>query len=165
MSDKTIEVGIDPDLHKSGVATAKDGVLITLDAMTLFELVAFIDEHKHQALFKLEDVNAIKPTFPRSVKCARTGRMKPVNQAVRDNISQKVGMVKAAGLMIQRALEEAGADFVLVKPLQGFVKRAKDDAAFFNKLTGWVGKSNQDKRDAALIALYGGQRGRIGKTV
>jgi hypothetical protein len=29
------------------------------------------------------------------------------------------------------------------------------DAKFFNQLTGWTGSSNEDKRDAGLLALYG----------
>jgi len=40
-----------------------------------------------------------------------------------------------------------------MKPLRGSVKKAKNDAKLFNKITGWEGKSNQDKRDAALLAM------------
>jgi hypothetical protein len=28
-------------------------------------------------------------------------------------------------------------------------------AKFINQLTGWTGSSNEDKRDAGLLALYG----------
>ena len=49
-----------------------------------------------------------------------------------------------------------GADVQLVKPLQGPAKRqAKADAEYFNRITGWAGRSNSDTRDAALLALYG----------
>ena len=147
-------IGIDPDVELSGVAVTKAGRIISLDKMALFELVAFIDEHKHRAVFHLEDIQHVKPTFPRFMKDNR-GCVRPVTPAVRDNISQKVGMVKAAARFIQNGLKNAGAEYVLIKPLKGDIKKAKSDAQYFNRLTGWKGRSNEDNRDAALLALYG----------
>jgi hypothetical protein len=141
----TMRIGIDPDLVKSGVAVVVDGSLLTLDALSFFELIKFIDEHKHQARFVLEDVEHDRVVYHR----------KGSNQAVMRSISQKVGMVKAIGRLLKEYLEGAGADYVLVKPLQGQLKKAKKDAEFFNRLTGWDGKSNEDKRDAGVLALYG----------
>lgn len=139
-------IGIDPDLVKSGVAVTVDGQILTLDSMNFFDLCKFIDEHKHQAIFHLENVEYCKAVYPR--EAAR-------NEAVKLNIAQKVGMVKAMGRMIEQYLDSSGAEYKLVKHLVGHVKKGKKDAEFFNRLTGWQGRSNEDKRDAALLALYG----------
>lgn len=140
-----MKIGIDPDLVKSGVAIAIDGKLVTLDAMPFFELIRFIDEHKDQARFVLEDVEADKSVYDRP----RTTRKQMLK------IAQNVGQVKAIGRQLSNYLEGANADFVKVRPLQGFVKKAKKDSKFFNELTEWSGPSNEDKRDAALLALFG----------
>jgi len=137
-------IGIDPDLVKSGVAVTEGGKILTLDAIRFFELCRFIDEHKHQCVFHLEDVESNKPTFQRNV-----------NQSAMRKIAQNVGQVKAVCRLLVEYLDGAGANYKLIKPLVGHVKRAKKDAEFFNKLTGWQGRSNEDKRDAALLALYG----------
>ncbi len=144
-------VGIDPDLKKSGVAVVSEGKLITLDNLKLLDLIEFISEHKHCAHFVVEDVNHDKATY------IRPG----TNKNVMMNISQKVGMVKAIGTLLEEILTDLGAEFTSMKPLRGSVKKAKKDAELFNRITGWVGKSNQDKRDAALLALsYTGKLGR-----
>lgn len=140
-----MKIGIDPDLVKSGVGVAMDGELVTLDAMPFFELIRFIDEHKHQARFVLEDVEHDRAVY------ARPGMSR--NQMLK--IAQNVGQVKAIGRQLRQYLEGADADFVMIKPLQGYLKKAKKDAALFNKLTGWTGSSNEDKRDAGMLALFG----------
>lgn len=137
-------IGIDPDLVKSGVAVTESQKILTLDAMRFFELCRFIDEHKHQAVFHLENVEHNRTVYQRNT-----------NQAGMRKIAQNVGQVKAIGRLLVEYLDGAGAEYKLIKPLVGHVKRAKKDAEFFNRLTGWTGKSNEDKRDAALLALYG----------
>ena len=136
-------IGIDPDLEKSGVATVIDGKLTTLDTMGFFELTDFILEHKHVAHFIVEDVEHSKATYHRPGK----GRAEMLK------IAQNVGQVKAIGRLLGVFLNGCDAQFTLIKPLKGRVKKAKKDAEFFNKITGWAGRSNQDKRDAALLAL------------
>lgn len=137
-------IGIDPDLVKSGVAVTAGGRILTLDAMSFFDLIGFIDEHKHQAVFHVENVEYCKAVYQRNV-----------NQAGMRKIAQNVGQVKAIGRLLAQYLEDAGADYKMIRPLVGPIKKAKKDAEFFNRQTGWVGKSNEDKRDAALLALYG----------
>lgn len=139
-------IGIDPDLVKSGVAVTENKKILTLDSMRFFELCRFIDEHKHQAVFHLENVEYCKAVYPREAA---------KSEAVKMNIAQKVGMVKAIGRLLVEYLDGAGAEYKLIKPLVGPLKRAKKDAEFFNRQTGWTGKSNEDKRDAGLLALYG----------
>lgn len=165
-------IGIDPDLEKSGVGVAVDGLLSDLHSMDLFDLCVFIDEqHAVGAQFVLEDVESMKPTFPRQLKAGN-------RQAQISKISQNVGQVKAIARVVRKYLDRVGADYVMVKPLTGAeryvdaagrqrlfyfkttggYKGIKDDAELFNQVTGWAGKSNEDKRDAAMLALYGIRR-------
>lgn len=138
-------IGIDPDLVKSGVAVVVDGKIITLDTMSFFDLCNFIDEHKHQAVFHVEDVEINKPVFTRP----------GISPASMKKIAQNVGMVKAVARLLMEHLEETEANYKMIRPLVGPIKKAKKDAEFFNRQTGWTGKSNEDKRDAGLLALYG----------
>ena len=138
-------IGIDPDLVKSGVAVTNCKQIMSLDSLLFFDLIRFIDRHIDDAFFVLEDVEHDKTVYHR----------RGTSQAGMRRISQNVGQVKAIGRLIGDYLQGAGADFSRVKPLQGGIKRAKKDADYFNQLTGWVGRSNQDVRDAALLALYG----------
>ncbi|MCP4595737.1 hypothetical protein [Neptuniibacter sp.] len=140
-----MRIGIDPDLIKSGAAVVVDGQLQELHALTFFELIQFIDKHREGTRFFLEDVEHDKAVY------IRPG----TNRKQMLKIAQNVGSVKAIGRLLHGYLQDSGADYVLVKPLQGYYKRAKKDADFFKKLTGWEGRTNEDKRDAALLALYG----------
>lgn len=139
-------VGIDPDLVKSGVALVRDGQLISLQALSFPDLLNHARELvDSNALFVVEDVEHDKTTYHR----ART------NTRTHAAIAQKVGQVKGVARVLVECLQDMGADVVQVKPLHGPVKRqAKKDAAYFNRITGWQGRSNSDTRDAALLALF-----------
>jgi hypothetical protein len=152
---KEFTIGIDPDLDKSGVATIRNNQIVALDAMRFFDLIGFIEEHKATAVFHLEDVEYHKATFQRYIKDPKTKKQRALKPAEMYRVSQNVGQVKAIGRLISNYLKDSGAEYHLIKPLTGMVKKAKDDADFFNRLTNWDGRSNQDKRDAALLALFG----------
>ncbi|MCP3702472.1 MAG: hypothetical protein GY954_05990, partial [Alteromonas sp.] len=120
--------------------------LESLSFVDMFEYIAAAGP-KEEVLIKLENPSAIKPLFGAKVKNKR---------AVREKICQDVGKCKATGSLIQQVLESQGYKVKLVTPLKGPVKRmAKSSDKYFNQITGWKGRSNEDKRDAALVALYG----------
>lgn len=145
MSGTTTVIGIDPDQTASGVAIWRGETLTDLLTLPLLPLIQFISEQKAAgALFVLEDVEANKPVFRRG-KTSTRAMMR---------IAQNVGSVKARARDIEQALQASGAEFVKIKPLKGWYKQAKTDAAMFNSLTGWTGRSNADKRDAAMLALH-----------
>lgn len=148
-------IGIDPDLTASGVALVEGNKIIRLERVAVPELVEWISLASAKVggdlVIRMEDPNLIKPTFPRALPKAKN------KQAVMNSISQKVGQVKAVATIIMQLLEHAGHHVKPVRPLQGAMKHlAKRDAKYFNQLTGWDGRSNEDQRDAALIALFGG---------
>jgi antirestriction protein ArdC len=151
-----IAIGIDPDMRASGVAVVYGPEnyrkVHSLDNVKLPAIVEFVKSVgvPKDVVVKLENPAANKAVFTRDIAGARDKR------AVRDAIAMKVGKVMATTHHIRELLENAGYTVKMVTPLKGPLKRqAKDDAAYFNKVTGWTGRSNQDQRDAALIALWG----------
>lgn len=143
-----IVVGIDPDIKKSGVAVLSGQKLTRLESLKFMDVIAFLEQigGPDVVYVKLENPSAISTTFS-----TRAG----MSQRAAMSVAQDVGRVKAVCELLHEAIKDAGYQIKLVKPLSGPIKRAKDDREFFNKITGWQGQSNQDKRDAALIAIYG----------
>lgn len=147
-------VGIDPDLVKSGVAIWLGRDLMELKALTLLDLFTWVQSADAEGvLFVLEDVEANKLVF----------RRKGQNTRQMQRIAQNVGQVKATARQIRQVLDQVGADYILVPPLKGAMKQPKKNADLFKKMTGWQGSSNEDKRDAAMLALYvlRGGRGQV----
>ncbi|MGI2095488.1 hypothetical protein [Shewanella glacialipiscicola] len=164
-----IRIGIDPDLTKSGVATVVNGEIVTLKSMGFSELIEFVISKSHLPyVVLLEDVDNKKPVFASKLKKTNKSQdplLAYVGHApsqggsefkINMSKAEDLGKVKAAARLIKEVLEDNGITVKLVKPLRGLVKQAKDNSAYFNKITGWTGRSNQDTRDAALIALFGG---------
>ena len=144
--DRRLVVGIDPDLVKSGVAVARGGSLVHIDALSFPDLLRFVKEMApDQPVVIIEDVETDSTTYHRGGTNAR--------QHAR--IAQNVGQVKGVKRVLVECLIAEGVNVEQVKPLRGPIKRAKNDAAYFNKITGWTGRTNEDKRDAALLALWG----------
>lgn len=143
-------VGIDPDLTKSGIALVQGGKILELDALSFPDLLEQAKAMKSQgALFVVEDVEHDKTTYHR----AKT------NTRQHTRIAQNVGQVKGVARVMVQCLLHMGADVVQIKPLTGQVKaKAKGDASYFNRITGWDKGSNADKRDAAMLALSFGSR-------
>jgi len=138
-----VKIGIDPDFVKSGVAKSVDGKLIELLSLSFPELLEYANHHK-DALFVVENVEYDKTTY------FRPG----TSPAVMRNIAQKVGQVKGTARQLLNCLDYMGCKVEKVRPLRGPVKaKAKRSASYFNQLTGWKGRTNEDKRDAALLII------------
>lgn len=142
-------IGIDPDLEKCGVAFVEDGLLTSLEAHGFFALITLIDLNP-DAVYVVEDVELNKAIYAR-----HAGK----NAKVRERIGQNVGQVKAVARLIAQYLELKDCRYQMVAPLKGRFKKAKEDRALFNRITGWTGSSNADKRDAGMLALYGIRKG------
>ena len=142
-----IIIGIDPDIEASGMAIIKDGKIEAMLKIPFPELIEkIVSAHKQgKIVVKLEDVEANKPMFVRNLAGAK--------QAMK--VAQNVGMCKGVARMIKESLEYHGVTVQMIKPLKGNVKKAKKDASYFNQITGWEKRSNEDCRDAALIGIFG----------
>ena len=126
---------------------AEQSKIKELHALPFPELMTFSKNliDTHQPIFVVEEVEADKTTYHRH----------GTNQHQMRRIAQNVGQVKGVKRIMVEMLKSMGADVRLVKPLIGInKKKAKGDAKFFNQLTGWQFTSNEDKRDAALLALF-----------
>ena len=144
-----ITIGIDPDMIASGFAVVNGKQITNLHSVKLPNLIAAVQAigSPGDVVIKLENPEANKGLF-----ACRVNK----NKAVSIAIATDVGKVMATAHHIKEMLIAAGYPVKLVTPLKGPLKRqAKDDAKYFNKITGWTGRSNQDQRDAALIALWG----------
>ena len=164
-----IRIGIDPDLTKSGVATVADGKVLQLKSMGFSELIDFVlsSAASSPCTVLLEDVDNKKPVFPKRLRQSAKGQNPLLayvghapNQGgsefkINMSKAEDLGKVKATARLIKEVLEDKGIKVTLVKPLRGPIKKAKDSSVYFNKITGWTGRSNADTRDAALIALFG----------
>ncbi|HAT42375.1 MAG TPA: hypothetical protein DCS87_11755 [Rheinheimera sp.] len=144
-------IGIDPDLRKSGVAVVDCGEIKELLSLDAVNLVLFCRERwvKDGATVAMEDPNYNKPIFDRP----------GLNALARLKVAQNVGQVKAAATLLAEFIASHGVPVEMVPPLMGYAKAAKKDADMFKRMTQWNGSSNEDQRDAALIALYGGRYG------
>ncbi|MBV2128178.1 hypothetical protein [Arsukibacterium indicum] len=144
-----ITIGIDPDMIASGLAVVEAKGILKLQSVKLPDLISTIQAvgKPGEVVIKLENPEANKGLF-----ASRANKNKGVSIA----IAMSVGKCQATAHHVQELLIAAGYTVKMVTPLKGPLKRqAKDDAAYFNKVTGWTGRSNQDQRDAALIALWG----------
>ena len=146
-------IGIDPDMKASGVAVVQGkDELVELANKNINEIVPYLKQwaQNHSLTVKIEDPNLISPTFPRVIKGAVSMK------AVCDKISQDVGRVKASATLIIEILEFNGFTVQRVKPIKGPLKQlCKNDSKHFNQVFKWAGRSNEDTRDAAIIAVYG----------
>ncbi len=144
-------IGIDPDLRKSGVAVVDCGEIKELHSLDAVQLVLFCRELwvKEGATVAMEDPNYNKPIFDRP----------GVSPQARLKIAQNVGQVKAAATLLAEFIMSHGVPVEMVPPLMGYPKAAKKDANLFKQITRWNGSSNEDQRDAAMIALFGGRYG------
>ena len=137
-------IAIDPDLRKPGVCIADDsGELIKLKSMSFMSLLDLIQRNKN-ANYVVEDVNQIKTIY-------QANRRKPPHVVAK--IAQDVGMVKASGTIIFELIHGITGRKPHLAPV-GIGKRTKKDANLFKKITGWQGQTNEDTRDAAMIALW-----------
>lgn len=142
-----ITIGIDPDLKASGVAVVAGGKLVSLHNKKFCELLGWLSQwDKSAVLIKLENPEANKGLF-----AAHSNK----NKAVSIRVATNVGQVMAVARLLNEVLLHAGYDVHLIRPLKGVAKWSKADAEYFNKVTGWTGRSNADQRDAAMIALHG----------
>lgn len=145
MKNKSTVIGIDPDVSRSGVAVATDGAIESLECLSFTELCNFLSTLHPGVIVGIEDVENDRATYPRKA-----------NQKAMLKIAQNVGMAKATCRHIRSVAESFDLKVVMVAPLAKtnmLARKAKNDATYFNQLTGWSGRSNEEKRDAGLIAF------------
>ena len=136
MSDRSVVIGIDPG-QSTGVAIFVDGVLTELCTLSPVLIAALINPSVSRVIF--ED-SRLQSHIWAAPKASRAAGMK---------IARNVGQIDAWCSLIVALCEAAKVDCHGISPKS---KGAKLNAAQFEAMTGWAGKSNQHERDAACVA-------------
>lgn len=140
LKDTQIIIGIDPDLEKSGVAILGNG--LQLKNMTFPETIELF-RNEQDSIKKV----VIEAGWENKKANFRVGENH--SRQVNEQISRRVGMNHATGILLAEIAQAMGIAVLLVKPT-----KSKLDAKEFNKITGWQGRTNQEVRDAAML-VYG----------
>ena len=141
-----IIIGIDPDSKAHGVAVYRDGYLMSLHSLTLPAFIGVLDFYSdidNNVEIHIEDVCANNAVF-------RIGN----NQKVAGAMGRSIGKVQQSQIELERFVScEAYANVKVVK--HKISKTWKKDKAQFEKVTGWIGRSNEDTRSAAWMGFLG----------
>lgn len=135
-------VGIDPGSNKSGVAVMENGRYTKLLQLTFMEIMTLADDSPDHAQFYVEDPNSMR---------APHAKHDDLNAGHYRKMAQNVGQCAGVAKLLIAELQNKGKQVYPVKPQRGLSKRTKKDKAFFNRITGWTGNSNEHKRDAAML--------------
>lgn len=134
-------IGIDPDSTKYGVCKIDmEGNIIDLESMKLPDLIKYIQANL-TAKYAVEDVAKIKAMYNRGRKTNNT------------TIAQSVGRCKQSGINACELIESFTGNKPTMAPV-GLGKQFKKNAELFKEVSGYTGKSNEDKRDAYAIARW-----------
>jgi hypothetical protein len=134
-----IIIGVDPDLHKSGIAIMKFGKFVeitTLPIWKLFDCLLFensISESSNGDIIVFLEYPDNTNTYHAGGKGA----------------ALNVGKNQAIAIIIKEFLDEVGIKYKLLKP-SGYSNFFKDEK-FFKQQTKWEGRTNNDARSAAAM--------------
>lgn len=129
-------IGIDPGMA-TGIAFFCDGNIVELATVAPNRLRSKMQSYMPERVI-FEDSRLQSHIWTGSM--AKAAAMK---------VARNVGQIDAWCYLITAICEEWGIPAHGISPKQ---KGAKLNAAQFNKVTGWAGKSNQHERDAAMVA-------------
>lgn len=143
-------IGIDPDTDKSGVALfdVKGKQLLSLDNLIFFELFVFL--YYQIAKHSDESIEVVIEAGWLNAKSNFHGAF----GGAAERIGAKVGANHETGKKIVEMCEYLNIPYRLVKPLSLKPWGGKKiNHAQFVQQTGWVGRTNQEQRDAAMLVL------------
>lgn len=128
-------LAIDPGTH-TGVAIFENGQLTNLHTDTQYDVLQRIAVGGwHKVIFEDSTLQSHVFTAPQ------------VRGAAKLKVARNIGEIDGYCKLIKLACEAAKVPCYAISPKN---KGAKLDAAKFQELTGWVGKTNQHERDSAV---------------
>lgn len=139
-------IGIDPGSTKGhGVAVYQDGELVNIEMSQLMPLYSLLTTLKQSGsvTVHIEDVMAQKTVW----------HGKKQSKAAYGKTSQNVALCKWAQVEVERMCEYI--DVPVVKHRVSSCWKKDNGKAKFEKVTGWKGRSNEDKRSAAYFGWLG----------
>ena len=145
-ADSRTLIDIDPGKN-TGIAIYRDGALCELHTLSP-DMIESLLVRVRPDLVVFEDSRQQSPVFSRGVSARATLK-----------IAHNIGEIDMLCRQIEEMCRRHGLESVGVSPLR---KGAKVDAERFAVVTGWIRRSNQHERDAAMVA-HPYHRAEIGK--
>lgn len=130
-------IGIDPDLEKSGVAILDDS--LELKNLTFSETVDLFRSQQNRIKKVVIEAGWLN-------KKSNVHGCYGQSKIVGERIAKNVGENHATGKLLVEMAKSLNLNVVEVRPT-----RTKKNSEEFNRITGWVGRSNQEQRDAAML--------------
>ncbi len=127
-------IGIDADLHKSGIAVKTNGKLTLCTCMYLWEIFYFCEKLSGDYLIVIEDGN-----LGRSANWHGGGKMTAAN----------VGKNQAIATLLREFCQVKGLNHKCVPPA-GYSKLF-DNEEIFKRTTRWNQRTNKDARSSCAI--------------
>jgi hypothetical protein len=142
-SKKKVYVGIDPDTIKSGCAV-RCGKVFNLYNLTFFEL--------YEKLKNIRE-NSKEDNIPTEVyiECGflnggNRHQNNSLSNAYNSKIGERIGANHETAKKICEMCEYLGLDYKQIKPT-----RSKTNSEFFQQITGFDKRTNQEQRDALML--------------
>lgn len=140
-----IKIGIDPDCNKSGCASKQKTTGLILNNLKFFDLFEQLKEVREL----YTDVSKVMVYIEAGwLNRSNWHKVQNGSAAINSQIGQRTGANHETGKKIVEMCEYLGLPYKLVKPT-----RKKVDAKLFQKLTGYIGRTNQEQRDAAMLII------------
>ncbi len=139
-------IGIDPDVTKSGVAfyEAKSKTL-ELANLTYFQLFDYLKLVKNE----ISENQSIKVIIEAGwLNKSNWHAVKGGNSSINAQIGQRTGANHEVGKKIAEMCEYLDLPYELIKPT-----KSKVNAEYFKKITGVIGRTNQEQRDAGMLVF------------
>ncbi|PNH94075.1 hypothetical protein [Vibrio diazotrophicus] len=143
-------IGLDPDSDKPGVAVYKNGKLIAVKSLGLFNLMDLLSGMKTDGSIHAHIENV----------CANNARFKKggvKNARAATAINRSIGMVQQSQRNLEEMLNHLGIGYTL-HSIDSKWKSQKGKREF-ELVTGWKGQSNEDSRSAAYFGFLGVRNG------
>jgi hypothetical protein len=134
-------IGIDPDIDKNGVAIW-DSEKKQFDSIAVLDFWDLISVFIDLKFWAYETHVIIEAGWLIKKSNWHGGR-----GVMAQRIAKNVGMNHQVGILLAEYCERYDIPYELVKP------KGKIKADTFKKLTGWPERTNQEKRDAAMLVF------------
>ncbi|MGG2098115.1 hypothetical protein ABFY41_11145 [Acinetobacter haemolyticus] len=137
-----IRIGIDCGV-KTGFAVANKGVLQRVETLTITQAMDSVKELHAQnddLVVRIEDARKRTWFGSTDARQAKSGA----------GVREGVGSVKRDCSIWEQFCIEQGIKFDLVHPAANTTKTKPD---YFKKITGWVGRTSEHSRDAAMLVF------------
>lgn len=143
--NRPLYIGIDPDVDKSGfvIWDKEKKALLDVDSATLPEMMTRLLRMKGRIALVIVEAGYLNK--------GNRHTFKGQTVAAAAKTGENVGRNHQRGMDIVEILEWMKIPYRLQKPITP--NKWKDDAAYFKTITGWHGKTNPEKRDAAMLVF------------